>query len=125
MTDAQVQRALAQLIEATGSSNEIVEFCHHDYEGLIESGLYNSFGTARKVIVTAPVSTCMARNRLRRSPVREEYVERAWRSTQSLIDRCSTKRPDKFIMVNTSEQSVGEAVVAVTRFLVTEKGKSR
>lgn len=123
MTDTQVEHALARLFEATSGKNEIVEFCHHDYEGLLESDAYPIFGTGRKVLVTAPMSLCTARNRLRRSPVRETYVERAWHSTQSLINRCSTSRPNQFIVLDTSEQSIGAAVAAVMGFLMTEKGR--
>ena len=122
MTDAHVQRALARLFEATNPTNEIVEFCHHDYEGLLESDAYPIFEGSRKVFVTAPLSLCKARNILRRSPVRETYVERAWRSTHSLIERCSTARIQRFIVVNSSEQSVGAAIAAVVRFVKEGKG---
>src|SRR5271165_6850392 len=117
MTDAQVQQALTRLFSAVRPTNEIVEFCHHDYDELLETDLYPIFTVGRKVVVTAPLNVCKARNQLRRSPVRETYVERAWRSAQSLVNRCSTEKPSGVLVVDTSSQSVDAAIKAVTIFL--------
>ncbi len=79
MTDAEVELALGRLFDAVQPINEIIEFCHHAYEALIEANTYPVFTSAPKIVVTAPLSVCRARNQRRRSPVRDDYVERAWR----------------------------------------------
>ena len=122
MTDAQVQIALARLFKAINPTNEIVEFCHHDYGGLLDRNVYPAFESSRKVFVTASLRYCKARNALRRSPVQESYVERSWRSTHSLIDRCSTTPGQRFIVIDSSEQSVDMATAEITKFVIRIKG---
>jgi hypothetical protein len=119
VTDAQIEETLSLLFESTAPMNEIVEFAHHNYRQLLNGNTFPIFTNARKIIVTAPLDLCKARNRLRTSPVRDAYIERAWQSTQSLVDSSSTEHPNNAMVVDTSSQSVDAAVVAATLFLIT------
>lgn len=125
VSDDQIQEALERLFESTKGVNDIAEFCHHDYNGLLDANRYPIFTGARKIVITAPLDICKARNRVRRSPVREMYVERAWLSTESLVRRWSTAEPGRIIVVDTSSQSVDAAVSAVIRFLLADEGGER
>ena len=60
MTDDQVEEALAGLFAATSPMNEIVEFCHHAYDELLDTDTYPIFTAAKKVVVTAPLALCKA-----------------------------------------------------------------
>ena len=117
MTDVEVNLALTQLFSATNPKNEIVEFCHHDYQGLLESGAFTVFEASRKILITSPLSVCKARNRLRPSPVPDRYVERAWQATQSLIARCTTAEGHSCIVIDSSEQPLVVAVEAAVKFM--------
>ncbi len=90
MTDAQVDQALSLLLTNTKRTNEIVEFAHHNYEELLRFDRYPLFNACKKVIVTAPLVVCASRNAIRASRVRTPYLERAWASTQSLVNLSST-----------------------------------
>jgi adenylate kinase family enzyme len=122
MTDAQIEEALTQLFKTAATTNEIIEFCHHDYEQLLARNTYPVFTVARKIIVIAPLSLCKERNQLRRARVRDTYIERACRSAQSLVDASSTRRATNVIVVDTSSQSIDAAVAVVTDFLTIGRG---
>lgn len=119
MTDEDVHIALGQLFNILQPSKEIVEFCHHAYGELIKANTYPLFTSAPKVVVTAPLDVCKARNALRRSPVREEYVERAWHSTERLVQYEQERAPNSVLVVNTVRAALDAAVAEVASFLST------
>lgn len=118
MSDAQVDQALSLLFKEATWSDSIYEFAHHDYVGLLRRKEYPVFGTSKKVIVVASLETCQARNRARPSRVRSSYVERAWHSTQSLIDLCSSGAIGNAMVVDTTETTAEVVVPTVVEFLI-------
>lgn len=123
MTDQQIQEALSRLFGSTKPENELVEFSHHDYQGLLRTNTFPIFNCSRKIIVTAPLALCKERNQLRKSRVRNAYIERAWRSAQSLVDTSSTGHAPNVMVVDTSRQSIDAAVAAVISFLTMGRGQ--
>lgn len=123
MSDAQVDGAMSKLFSVASATNEIVELCYHDYVGLLASTRYPLFLAAGKVVVTAPLAVCKARNALRLSPVREAYVERAWLSTEGLIGQCTLAARGRLLVVNTSDRSIEEGIEVVSQFLDAEDGR--
>lgn len=121
MTDAQVQLALEKLFEVTQPTNEIVEFCHHDYDDLARSSNYSNFADAPKVLVLASLETCQGRNQRRRSPVRDEYVERAWRSAQQFARDEGMRRPDRTLVIDTDRMPESDAMALASEFLLTQR----
>lgn len=123
MSDARVDEAMAKLFSAASDTNEVVELCYHDYACLLASTRYPLFAVARKVVVTAPLAVCKARNALRRSPVREEYVDRAWLSTEWLIGECASTARGSFLVIDSSDKSIEEGIEVVSQFLEAEDGR--
>lgn len=121
MTDAQVQLALDKLFEVSQPTEEIIEFCHHDYAELARSGRYTSFVDAPKVLVLASLESCRMRNQRRRSPVRDEYVERAWRSAQQFATDESARQSDRTLVIDTDRLPESDAVALATDFLPTQR----
>lgn len=119
MSDEQVDRSLAMLFDNITYSNEIVEFAHHDYAGLIERGGHPEFESSRKIIIIASLSVCIARNEQRSSPVRRSYVERAWRSTKALIEICAVEGSAGACVLDTGLLDVEESVEAACGFVLT------
>jgi hypothetical protein len=117
MTDAQVDQSLSLLLTNTRRTNQIVEFAHHDYEELLRLDRYPVFSACKKVIVIAPLAVCVSRNEIRVSRVRTPYLERAWRSTHSLVNLFSTGHLPNAIVIDTSILSVEDAVETAMSFL--------
>jgi cytidylate kinase len=116
MTDAQVDRAVSMLFGSVGHSAAVCEFAHHDYVGFMHDSRYPQFAASRKVIVTADLAACSARNEARRSRVAAEYVERAWRSTRDLIDLCAAEAGGDYLVIDTTSMPVPAAVETAACF---------
>lgn len=119
MTDTQVELALAQLMNATLPTGEIVEFCYHAYEHLVRSNAHPVFTNAPKVVVLASLAICRGRNQRRRSPVQDEYVERAWRSSMWLAETETSLHPNTALVIDTDRQAEKDTVELVSKFLLT------
>lgn len=122
MTDDQVQLALASFFSSAAPSGQILEFSYHDYQRLLADNTYPTFSAAKKIIVTSSLETCMARNHLRSSQVRQDYIERSWRSTQLLCKVTSTASGNDTIVIDTTSTSIDEGVEAVIAFITRETG---
>ena len=120
MTDAQVDQAISLLFDAIGNSAAVCEFAHHDYVAILADSRYPLFAASRKVIVFADLGTCRTRNGARRSRVAAEYVERAWRSTQDLIDLCAAKAGGDSLVIDTTVTPVPAAVEMAACFFMEE-----
>jgi hypothetical protein len=117
MTDAQVDAALSLLFQQVRRESGVYEFAHHDYVDLWRREAYEPFKAAPIIIMVAPLPVCHARNAVRRSPVRRGYLERAWLSTQALIERCADGNLPNALIVDTNRTAVGAAVAAVVDFV--------
>ena len=122
MSDEQVDLALSLLLTYPRERPEIVEFAHHDYVELLRSNRYPLFISSTKIIVTAPLPICLARNETRASHVRAQYLERAWLSTQSIIRLSRTGELGETIVLDTSILSPAVATAKATAFLNTLGG---
>jgi hypothetical protein len=120
MTDHKIELALRHLFSAAQPMNEIVEFCHHSYQALIDTNTYPLFTFAPKIVVTAPLPVCRARNQQRRSPVHDAYVERAWRSAEWLAQYEGLRDPLSALVVDTDRQSKEAAISAIISFISKE-----
>ncbi len=117
MSDEQVDLALSKLFEMCNPIREIVEFCHHDYVGLLRGAKFQIFNDARKVVFLTPLDVCLDRNSLRSSPVQKVYVERAWQSTHDLLELYSPVDPCLVLPVDTSGHLVDSTVADVAKFI--------
>lgn len=119
MTDRDVDRALSLLLDALDLGPALCEFAHHDYVGLAQNPRNSQFVYCSKVIVVAPLMTCLARNQLRSAPVPHVYVERAWRSTQELLDFCFYRSEEvgPTHVIDTSSGQVADAITAAVQFI--------
>ncbi|MCP4099446.1 MAG: ATP-binding protein [Planctomycetaceae bacterium] len=115
LSDAQIDEALMDLICAT-RHQDIVELCYHDYMGLLRKLLIPEFSACDKVVVIASLEVCKARNDTRSSPVPVPYVERAWRSTNSLWEWCNSYQSNKSILIDTTKASVSDSVSAALQY---------
>jgi hypothetical protein len=120
MTDAEVDVALRLLFGAASPKNEIIEFCHHAYESLLECDTFPIFTSADKIVVTAPLAVCNARNGVRRSPVQADYLARAWHSSEYMIHHWAIRFPSSTLVIDTSCYPVEAATAAAVSFLTTE-----
>lgn len=113
MTDADVDRAVALLFDAL-PTRCVCEFAHHDYRGLLLTGLYSRLAAGRIVVVFASLDVCRLRNEARRSPVSSMYLERSWRSTADFIATCGAR--DDVRVVDTTITPIEDAVARVAAF---------
>jgi hypothetical protein len=121
MSDEQIDEALSLLFQNATWNGSIYEFAYHDYVGLLRRNFLPKFGSSKKIIVVASLDTCQARNEERPSAVPNVYVERAWQSTQALIDLCSEEDACNALIVDTTLTTVGAVVPSVVKFLTTRR----
>jgi len=117
MTDDQVDISISLLFNNITYTNEIVEFAYHDYVKFLKSNMYPKFNLHKKVIITAPLTICIKRNQFRSSPVQISYIERAWKSTLSLIKLCSAGSAEKTLVLDTSVMDAESAELSIYNFL--------
>lgn len=117
MTDMEVELALSKLFSAAQPGDEIIEFCHHAYRDLLAANTYPFFTSAPKIVVLASVASCRARNQVRRSPVRDDYVKRACESAEWLAEHSQEIAPARTLVIRTDEQSESAAIEAAAKFM--------
>ncbi len=117
MTDEQVDISILLLFNNITYTNEIVEFAYHDYVRFLKSNKYPKFNFHKKVIITAPLTLCIKRNQDRSSTVQISYIERAWKSTLSLIELCSAGSVANTLILDTSVMDAESAELTIFNFL--------
>lgn len=120
LSDAEVDVALARLFVDVGASNELVEFCHHDYQSLFAVPANAHLRPRRKLLVFAPLEVCLARNSARLSPVAQTYLERSWRSSEALSQ--SPSHLEGLCILDTGSMSVDVAIARMIQWVRSSRG---
>lgn len=84
MTDEQVDAALSLMMREVNGESGLLEFAYHDYVRMIVLDVFPRFSNARKILLSAPLQVCQARNAYREHRVPNGYLERCWASTLAL-----------------------------------------
>ena len=122
LTDKEVDVCVRNLFtHITGA--EIVEICYHDYIRLCDEPMFPVFCHGRKIVVTADLETCMARNRRRQSPVQDTYVVRSWHSTAQLWSWCRRYQRNDSILIDTVRYSERVSYERILNFLNLTEGE--